>query len=317
MAIGQIYVAPKKANEPEAAKPVAPVEPTPQPSANEQAPAPDANAASSKPDDLISRITQFAAEKNPAAKPPEAQDEAVFNDKELRAKIDAIADPAVRDQFIAMRKSMMTGLNGKFEELAALRKEVEAVKNSNINKKKFSADSVEELLNNPAFLQEAQTKIGQQANSPIAQDAALSDETKQYIQTLESKVKQIEESFTQKASAESQAAWNAQHEALAGRYKNYDRMKIDAVAKDLIEGRTQATPEYLYKAVYHDENIKAAYAKGIEEGQRLVQEKKQVTPIEGVPNAVRTDAITQDKNEGNLNFLQRIIATKLAAGASK
>lgn len=313
MAIGQIYT--PKANELKSTETPVPATQVTEPPANTQEQKPDANIASLSAEDIINRVTELETKSSPVGKSEEEINDTIFNDKELRAKIDAIQDPVIKDQMIAMRKSMMHGLNSKFEQIADLRKEIESVKSN--GRKRFEANSVEELLANPEFLKEAQAKSNVQSASPIAQDSTLSDEAKQYIQTLENKVKDIEGAINQKTSMEAQLAWNQQHESLSKRYKNYDRNKVDAIAKDLIEGKANASPEYLYKAIYHDENVKLAYEKGKLEGLKGFQEKRQVTPIEGVPNAVRTDAIQQDKNESNINFLQKIINKRLSEGSPK
>jgi hypothetical protein len=140
----------------------------------------------------------------------------------------------------------------------------------------------------------------------------MSDETKQYIQGLENQLKEVQEGLSQRQSAEANHEWNKHHETLSTKYKNYDKSRIDEIAKGLIEGRVKATPEYLYKATYHDENVRKAYEFGRKEGAKLLSEKKEVnTTINGV-NAVKLDTIAQDKEESNLSFMQKIIANKLA-----
>lgn len=314
MALGAIYT-PKAANEPKDAgaeqKPVAVV--TPQPANEGQELKEGANTAPQQPDDLLSRVTQFEIEKNPANKTPDEQDDVLFSDKDLRAKIDAIQDPALKQQYIDMRKSMMRGINEKFQDLASMRKELEAVKNTTQNVR-FKANSIDELLSNPEFMNEAKAKLAQ-SNSPIADESAISDETKQYISSLEGKIKSIEEGLNQKQHQEANNEWNRQHDALAGRYKNYDKSRIDEVANGLITGKIKATPEYIYKVVNHDDNVRRAYELGRKEGSKILNEKRQLNNSIDSVNAVALDTIPQDKAEDNLRFMQRIISKRFAGGA--
>jgi len=312
MALGAIYK-PKAANEPKPnteATPT-PVVETPSPVSEGQGQESGTNAVPNPTDDLISKVTQFETEKSLTGKSPEEVDDVLFSDKELRAKIDSIADPALKQQYIDMRKSMMRGVNEKFQDLASIRKELEAVKNTSAYK--FRANSVDELLNNQEFINEAKNKLGSE-RSAISDDPVLSDDTKAYIQNLESKMKQLEEGLNQKTNQEATENWNRQHETLASRYKNYDKQKIDEVAVGLATGKVKATPEYLYKVLYHDDNVKKAYELGRREGSKILENKREnITPIDGV-NAVRLDSISQDKGESNLNFMQRLVAKRLAEG---
>jgi hypothetical protein len=195
MAIGAIYQ-PKAANEPvtPSEKPVAVVQPQP---ANEgQVTTPVANDATVQTDDLLSRVTQFE-EQNPANKPPEVVDAELFNDREFRSEIEAVkaTNPELAKHMELMRKSAISGVNNKFQQIAEIRKELEAVKNN--SGYKFKANSIDDLLNNPDFMNEAKAKLGQN-KSPIADDPVMSDDTKAYIQNLETQLKSIQEGLNQK-----------------------------------------------------------------------------------------------------------------------
>lgn len=314
MALGAVYT-PRKPNE--ASKPAeqAPVQATQQQAEVTSVPTEQvANVAAVNPDDLISKVTQFEAEKSPVGKSEDEIDAVLFSDKELRAKLDAITDPALKEQFINMRKSMMRGVNDKFQDMAVLRKEMEALK-AQTQKPKFSANSVEELLQNQEFLAEAQ-KISGKA-SELSQDDTLSDTAKNEITRLKTELDSIKQVMTQQTSQQAQNEWNKYHETLSQRYRNYDRSRIDAVANELATGKINATPEYLYKAIYHDDNVKRAYEMGRREALSKLEEKKSATSIDGT-TAVKNQTVQQDSTEDNKNFLQRIIATRLSgSGANK
>lgn len=314
MAIGAIYK-PTVANEPKTnmvATPEPTVNVTPQPT-NAASENTVANDATSKTDDLLSRVTQFETEQNPVNKAPEDVDAELFNDKEFRAEIDRVksTNPELAKHMELMRKSAISGVNSKFQQIAEMRKQLESLQ-SRTTEPKFKANSIDELLNNPAFMEEAKAKLGNNSSSPLAEESVLSDETKTYIQSLETKLKSIEDNLNQNQSRAANEDWNKQHETLSSRYRNYDKSRIDEVASGLISGKVKATPEYIYKVVYHDENVRKAYELGRREGNKVLDEKKQLNnSIEGI-NAVQLDAVRQDKEESNLNFMQKIIAKRLA-----
>lgn len=313
MAIGAIYK-PTVANEPkpttaETPKPVAEV--TPQPANNGQV-QDGANSAHDGTDDLISKVTQFEIEQNPINKSPEAVDAELFNDKEFRAEIDRVksTNPELAKHMELLRKSAMTGVNNKFQQIAEMRKEIEAVKAA-AQTSRFKANSVDELMNNPDFINEAKARLATQ-RSPLEDDSSLSDEAKQTINTLKAELDALKSGLTEKKSQEANERWNSQHNALAMKYKNYDSKKVDEVAQGLISGKIQATPEYIYKVVNHDDNVRRAYELGRREGSKVLGEKRQLNnSIDGV-NAVALDNVVQEKEESNLNFMQKIISKRMA-----
>jgi hypothetical protein len=308
MALNAVYV-PKKANEPNNV-----TAPLPEAVKAEVTPPEAANTAASQTDDLISKVTQFETEKSPVGKSEDEIDSILFSDKELRAKLDSIQDPVLREQFVSMRKSMMRGVNDKFQDLANVRKELEAFKSAHSNRTRFSANSVEELLQNQEFVAEAQRISGK--TSELAQDDTLSETAKGEISRLKAEVESMKQAVVQQNGAQAQAEWNKYHESLSGRYKNYDRSRVDTVANDLASGKMKATPEHLYKVIYHDENVQKAYELGRREALSKLEEKKSASSIDGV-NAVRNESIKQEAGEDNRSFLQRIIANRLSGSAPK
>jgi hypothetical protein len=319
MAIGAIYK-PQAANEPKAntESTPKPAEAVVQPPANNgQETTVVANTATTPTDDLLSRVTQFEIEQNITTKTPEEVDAELFNDKEFRQEIERTksTNPELAKHMELLRKSAMTGINSKMQSIAEMRKRLEAVEQSKATSAdyKFKAQSIDELLNNPNFMAEAKAKL-EQSNSALANDQVLPDETKSYIQSLESKLKTIEDGLNQRQSQEANLEWTRQHEALSSKYRNYDRTKIDEVANGLITGKVKATPEYIYKVVHHDENVRKAYELGRKEGAKILDGKRQLNNSIDSVNAVQLDAVKQEKEESNLNFMQKIIAHRLAGG---
>lgn len=301
MALNQVYV--PKPNEAKAVEPVA-----------KQPEAVATNPVAESPDDFISKVTQFEADVTPAGKTPEQIDDEMFSDREFRKKIDEvrIKDPELAKHLELMRKSGISGINNKMQEIAEIRKELQSLRDAN-NRPRFSANSIEELLKNPEFIAEASKVTGKQGI--LAEDETLSDAAKQEIAKLKSELDSLKGNIQSKSVEEAQLAWQRHHDTLQTKYKNYDRVRIDTIAKQLAEGQVNVTPEYLYKVVYHDENVKRAFEMGQKMALEKVGEKRQATSIDGV-TVVQQGKFSQEKDEDNQNFLRRIISGITAGSPS-
>lgn len=309
MALNQVYV-PKKPNE---ATPVV----TPAKAVEPVANAPEGkapNAGAESPDDFMSKVTQFEVESSVANKTPDEIDNEVFSDKDFRKRIDDVRakDPELAKHLELMRKSGISGINNKMQEIAEIRKELQSLRDAQ-NRPRFSANSIEELLKNPEFLAEANKITGK--GSALSDDESLSDAAKQEIAQLKSELNSVKGSLQTRSSEEAQAAWNRHHESLKTKYKNYDVDKINQVATQLASGQVNVTPEYLYKVLYHDENVKKAFEMGRRMAVGQVEEKRQINSIDGV-SAVAQGKFQQSKDEDNQSFMQRIISGITAGSPS-
>lgn len=302
MAYNQIYV-PKDTQANKPSNEAKPAEPQSQ---QAQEPSGD-NVSPANPEDLLSQVAQFEAENKPNGKSEADIDAEVFSDPELRAKIDSISDPALKEQFIAMRKSMIRGLNQKFEDLAGQRKELAAFGDS--SKPKFAANSIEELLQNPDFVKEAQRMTGQA--DALANDETTSPEAKQEIAKVKSELEAFKQRAIEEQARQHNLAWQNQHLELSKKYKNYDKSAVDSLANDLVNNKVQVTPEALYKVLYHDDNIRRAYELGRRSTAESTAEKREISSINGI-TPVQNDGVVQEKGEDNKAFMLRIINNRMA-----
>lgn len=256
-------------------------------------------------DDLFKRVTQFVENENPANKSEDEIDNDIYNDAEFRKKIDAIEDPQLKEYLTKLRKSGVRGVNEKLSEIAEIRKELQAVK-SGLQKEGWSPQRIQQLMNDPEFLKAAQQVVGSQNVSD--DDEYIPDSVKQKLAELDDIKKQMQN--WQQAIA--QQNFEQQHNQLSRKYGNYDRNKIDEIRKELLEGKIQATNEHLYKAFYHDENLKRAYELGKKDAMSGIDEKQQANSFEGVTQFKNKEVKPED-NETSKQFWNRIVKSKIEA----
>lgn len=258
-------------------------------------------------DDLLSRVTKFEQEASPANKSEEQIDKEIYNDAEFRQKIDAVQDPQLKEYLIQLRKSGVRGVNEKLSEIAEIRKELQAVKEG-IIPKGWSPERVKQLINDPEFLQAAQQVAGVQPE--IESDEYIPDAVKKELSELRNKVSSWEKGMTEMQKRQIQQNLERQHSELSNKYGNYDRNKVDEIRKELLEGKIQATNEHLYKAFYHDDNVRRAYEMGRRDASKGIQEKQEASSYEGT-NQIRNSDISPEKEETNKQFWNRIINKRM------
>lgn len=262
-------------------------------------------------DDLLSKVTKFVDEKTPANKSEDDIDVDVFNDAEFRKKIDALQDPELKQYMLSMRKTGVRGIQERLQEISEMRKELTALKQG-INPG-WSPQRIQELLNDKEFLNAAQQVLG---NTGIQQqsedDEYVPDSVKRELQALREKTQQYEQQWNQFNQKQSQEQRIQEHNRLKERYGNYDPNKVDELITGLIQGKVQAGPEVVYKAYYHDENVKRAYEMGRRDALGGVQEKQQASSFSTGTIQQPNSEIKPEKNETNKQFLNRIIQNKLS-----
>jgi hypothetical protein len=268
---------------------------TPVESGNEPAPVQD------KTEDLLSRVTKFVNEEKPENKSDDNIDEKVFNDAQFRDKIEAIEDEELKGYMKALRKSGVRGVNDKMSEIAEMRKELESFKSSQA-RSKFSYNSIEEMLNDPIFVQEA----SKYTNTPSE------SQDEEYIpESVKNDLLNVKKQLSDYKQQQAQAQILQEHNALRSKYANYNPERIDEIRKDLLEGKINANSEHLYKAFTHDENVKRAYEMGLHDGTNGVKEKFESVSIDGNTQQQSTN-LRPEKNENDKSFIKRIISKNLS-----
>ena len=102
-------------------------------------------------EDLISRVSKVKVDKTPEVNIEEPKFD--IND------IEKIQDPQAKEQALRAYKSFQRGFNEKYQELAQIRKELDAIKNQATN---WTPDRIKQELNKPDFIQASQAVLQEQ-----------------------------------------------------------------------------------------------------------------------------------------------------------
>lgn len=261
-------------------------------------------------DDLLSRVTKFVDEKAPANKSEDDIDNDVFNDAEFRKKIDALQDPELKQYMLSMRKTGVRGIQERLQEISEMRKELTALKQG-INPG-WSPERIQQLLNDKEFLNAAQAVLGNQTPAIENDDEFVPESVKQKLAKLEQENSQFKQQWNKFSQQQTIAQRVQEHERLKERYGNYDSNKVDELINGLIQGKVQAGPEVVYKAYFHDENVKRAYEMGRRDAMGGVQERQQASSFSSNNVQQPNSQIKPEQGETNKQFLNRIINNKLS-----
>ena len=261
-------------------------------------------------DDLLSRVTKFVDDKTPVNKSEDDIDNDVFNDAEFRKKIDALQDPELKQYMLSMRKTGVRGIQERLQEISEMRKELTALKQG-INPG-WSPERVQQLLNDKEFLNAAQTVLGNQGQVVENDDEYVPDSVKQKLAKLEQENSQFKQQWNQFSQQQTMVQRAQEHERLKERYGNYDPQKIDELIAGLIQGKIQAGPEVVYKAYFHDDNVKRAYEMGRRDALGGVEERQQASSFSSNNVQQPNSQIKPEQGETNKQFLNRIINNKLS-----
>ena len=285
-------------------------QPTPEGNTPEgQASQPDQPSSQPKQEDLLTRVTKFVETESPTNKSDTQIDTDIYNDTEFRAKIDGLQDPELKEYMIQLRKSGIRGVNEKLGEIAEIRKEIQSIKGSQ-QPEKWSAQRVQNLINDPDFLAAAQQVTG----------VTPSNEDDEYVpESVKRKLAELDQVKSQMSAWQLQQFKqniDNQHTQLSTKYGNYDRNKVDEIRKELLEGNIQATNEHLYKAWTHDENVKNAYEMGRRDAQEGITEKERSSSPSGY-SQTQNSTMKAETKETDKQFWRRIVEKNAALMKSK
>ena len=225
--------------------------------------------------------------------------------------IDKIEDPIAKEYALKAYKSFERGYQKKFQELAQEKREIETERESG---NKWTTQRVQELLSNEEFINVSQQII--QSSKPASVDISdedwsnLSDSDKLKIQGLQQRIDNMEhQSKLEKYNAQ----LDRENQALSSKYDNYEPTRINQIRTDMYNGKIQATNEHLYKAFYHDDNVKRAYLNGLEDGKSGVRQKADVSATDVRTNTIipASGQIQREEGETSDNFLRRIMTHHL------
>lgn len=266
-------------------------------------------------EDIITRVTktELPTDKKSEDKPPIADtlDEA-FDYKE----IDNIKDPVAKEVFWKAYKSMQRTVSKVTQNVANEKKSLDTIEQDYKRKisemSTWSPERLKAEMNKADFIASAQTIMGNQTQSNN-DNSLLTPEEQARIKNTENeliKLKQMQEqTFAQQQALNIQK----QDEEFKSKYANYDPKAIDTITKDMLEGRAQVTREHVYKAYYHDENVKRAYELGRQDERNNIKGRVESASVVTSNGAVtQPSTITKNENESSLSLFRRIGQKNLA-----
>jgi len=261
-------------------------------------------------EDLLSRVSKFVASSAPVEDPKLAGISADFDIKE----IDAITDPVAKEQALRAYKSFQRGFGEKFQEISQLRKEMEALKTQPAQSNTWTPERVQALANDPEFIAAASQITGGNQDDD---DSVMSDAEKARLSALQKEVEDLKKISNQALMQQQLAMRSQQHETLHTKYANYDPKEIDTITADMIQGRIQATPEHIYKAFKHDDNVRKAYELGRKDEREGVSTKIASASPDGIQTTHSSPEIKSEEGESSKAFFNRIIESNLKKFATR
>lgn len=267
------------------------------PPSSTPAPAPAAAAPAREPD-LMSKINEFR-KSTPAPQASSADNSEFFDFKQ----IESIADPIAKEIAIKAYKSMQGDYTRGKQELANLRKDLESKTNEN-----WTPDRIQQLLNNPQFVQAAQQIVPTQnpANSGLTDEeySALSEPEKAKISMLENKINHLEQMNFNATLSQKDAQ-------LMAKYDDYDPKAISNAIRDLSQIPAHELREHVYKSYTHDKHMQEAYELGKQEALKLNQQKASAISQSGYSTTSVGDVPKREQAESSENFFLRLARNRM------
>lgn len=235
-------------------------------------------------------VSQTASETVQAAT-PEAEAERWERLSELpvnewNLKPEELDNPKFTETLENIRKNQMlqSDYTRKTQELAELRKQLWDPKAKN-----FSDADIMELLNNPSFVNVAQSLINNQAKGPDLENMTEGErQLYEAQQKLQSQAQTIQQQLQQQQAYTYKQQLAAELKMLDTKYDKAVSPiidKIEAVRVGATNPNTPLTVEGAFKALYFEDYGKSMYEKGKQEGMGIKDRKLNNQPISGLPLA--------------------------------
>ena len=197
-------------------------------------------------------------------------------------------------------KSMQSGYIKKTQEVAEERKKISQPQS-------WTTERLQQEMNKPDFIQAAQ---------PLLQNPQGSGLTNEEYSTLTQTEKaQLTESIQRSRNLEGQL-WQMQQKAqddqLSKIYGNYNPQVVDSTIQKLVKGEIKADREVIYKALYHDENVKNAYELGKQDALSGLKEKQQASSPEGFSATPLSEVPVKLPKESDRAYFKRLGERRLA-----
>ena len=267
-------------------------------SSTEQVPVVDNTPEVKKPD-IIQRVSAYVQENEQNVQKNEQTDDGVPFDSN---KIDAITTTEGYKAYDDERRKEYDRVYGKkFQELADLRKSLEANQGNN---GAWTPERIKAEMNKPDFIHSAQ-EVANSQTSETEDYSALSDTEKHRIMSMENELKALRQTANTASRIQ-------QDEHLKSRYSNYDSNAVDLLTADLLEGKVQATRESLWKVRDYDHAVNRAYELGRQDERSGVNEKVESVAAEGIAISRSEESVKKEEGETDQSLWNRLANKNLA-----
>jgi len=264
-------------------------------------------------EDLITRASKVTLD-NPTEVIKSTEDSIKLD----QATIDKIADPVLKEAVIQAHKSMQADYTRKTQDLALRRKEMDSLKNQLEQSGQYTPTKIQEMLNNPSFVQAAQEyqRINGGQTTPTNSTGELTPEEfsylspeqqKLYTSTMEVK-KTNQEILSKLNSSEMARAFQEQDITLKSKYGNYSPKTVDEIYNGMMNGTIQATREHLWKVADYDSAVERAYKLGLEDRKLELGDKFNATsqPNSTSSTSYNGDVPVKQVNESQPDYFRRV-----------
>ena len=258
-------------------------------------------------DDIIARASKFVednAPKNPVV------DKVDFNSQELDKLLEGVTDPVIKEQLIKKSKSLESGFNRKFQDLAEIRKQLE-------KSQQWTPERVQSLLQDPQFVQAAQSIV---PSTPP--DGMTTEEYSQLTDTEKQKLASMEQELGFLKSQQLQTLKKEEDARLIAKYSdNYKPEAIDSLLNDMMQGRRIATREDIFKVIDYENMAKRVYAMAMSDKNNKNQERINASVVpSGASIVPNSDVPKQSANQSSKQYFvelgkRRLAEAKQMAGA--
>lgn len=261
-------------------------------------------------EDIITRASKFIE----ANQPKETQHDGVdFNSQEFNKILDGITDPVIKEQFIKKSKSLETGFNKKFMELASIRKEYESRLNQ---EQQWTPEKVQSLLQRSDFIEAAKAIVPSTPPEGMTAEeySMLSETEKQDLASVKQELGFLKNERMQTLKKEEDSR-------LMSRYSNYKPEAVDKLLEDMMNGRVQATREALWKVLDYEDMAKRVYAMAMADKQSQNQERVNASVVPSGASVIpNSDLPKQGTNQSSKQYFvelgkRRLAEAKQMAGA--
>lgn len=252
-------------------------------------------------EDIITRASKFIEKNQPKE---QVADKVDFNSQELDKILEGVTDPVIKEQLIKKSKSLESGFNRKFQELADLRKKLE----SNLTQsQQWTPEKVKSLLQDPTFIQSAQAVVPSTPPEGMSAEeySMLSEAEKQKLANMEQELGFLKGERMQTLKKEEDSR-------LMSRYSNYKPEAVDKLLDDMMNGRIQATREALWKVIDYEDMAKRVYAMAKADLQSQNQERVNASVVPSGASVVANTELKPNNNETSKAFFMRVARQRLA-----